>query len=120
AAPVLGGLVLLVADPWFYTACLFDFHLNAFAALFLVLAARDAWKGRIVRAGIFSALLLLTGDTGGLYLAGLGLSVALGVKGYRRFGLIALVAGVGWVLLVHPPASNQTPAPARATPPLSP
>ena len=47
---VIGAAVLLVADPWFYTACLFDFHLNAFAALFLVLAARDAWNGRITRA----------------------------------------------------------------------
>lgn len=107
-AIVVGVLVLLIADPWFYTACLFDFHLNAFAALFLVLAARDAWNGRMARAGIFAGLLLLTGDTGGLYLAGLGLSVALGAKGKRRFGLVGLVAGVGWVLMVHTLAVNQS------------
>jgi uncharacterized membrane protein len=107
-ALVIGAVVLLVADPWFYTACLFDFHLNAFAALFLVLAARDAWNGRITRAGVFAALLLLTGDTGGLYLAGLGLSVALAAKGRRRFGLIALVVGVAWVLVVHVLAVNQS------------
>ncbi len=110
-AIVIGALVLLVADPWFYTACLFDFHLNAFAALFLVLAARDAWNGRIGRAAIFSAALLVTGDTGGLYLFGLGFSVALAARGARRkqaFALIAIVAGVGWVLVVHTLAVNQS------------
>jgi uncharacterized membrane protein len=107
-AIVLGALVLMVADPWFYTACLFDFHLNAFSALFLVIAARDVWNGRIWRAGIFCFALLLTGDTGGLYLMGLGLSVALAVKGKRLYGVIALVIGVGWVFLVHAIAVNQS------------
>lgn len=122
-AIVAGALVLLVVDPWFYTACLFDFHLNAFAALFLVLAARDAWNGQIRRAAIFSVLLLLTGDTGGLYLFGLGLSVVLGARGSKRsahstratvarqeriFGLSAIVAGIAWVLVVHVLAVNQS------------
>jgi uncharacterized membrane protein len=122
-AVLAGALVLLVADPWFYTACLFDFHLNAFSALFVVLAARDAWNGRIRRAAIFSVALLLTGDTGGLYLFGLGLSVLLGARGSKRsadgarissatreriFGLSAIVAGIGWVLVVHALAVNQS------------
>jgi uncharacterized membrane protein len=107
-AIVLGALVLMVADPWFYTACLFDFHLNAFAALFLLLAARDAWNGRMVRAGIFSAALLLTGDTGGLYLFGIGLSVALCATGKRRYGWIAMAAGLAWVVIVHVLAVNQS------------
>lgn len=98
---VLGVLVLLLSDPWFYTACLFDFHLNAFSALFLLLAARDAWNGRLGRAAIFAVLLLLTGDTGGLYLAGLGISVLLGAAGRRRYGAIAVVVGAVWVVAVH-------------------
>ncbi len=117
-----GALVLLAADPWFYTACLNDFHLNAFAALFLVVAARDAWNGRIGRAAIFSGALLLTGDTGGLYLFGLGLSAALGATGrgakglgdaskagrIRAFGLTAIAVGVAWVLILHALAVNQS------------
>jgi hypothetical protein len=107
-AIVLGAVVLLVADPWFYTSILFDFHLNAFAALFLVLAARDAWGGNLIRAGAWAGALLLTGDTGGLYLAGLGLSVALGAPGRRRFGLLGLVVGAAWVIAVHELAVNQS------------
>ena len=107
-AIVLGGAVLLLADPWFYTSILFDFHLNAFAALFLVLAARDAWNGRLTRSGIFAVALLLCGDTGGLYLAGLGLSMVIGAKGARRFGAMALVVGAGWVVIVHVLAVNQS------------
>ncbi len=122
-AVLAGALVLLVADPWFYTACLFDFHLNAFSALFLVLAARDVWNGRIRRAAIFSVALLLTGDTGGLYLFGLGLSALLGARGSkistdgarissarreRIFGASAIAAGIAWVLVVHALAVNQS------------
>jgi uncharacterized membrane protein len=107
-AIVLGAVVLLVADPWFYTSILFDFHLNAFAALFLVLSARDAWNGKMARAGVFACLLLLTGDTGGLYLAGLGLSVALAATGKRRFGVAALLVGAAWVVIVHILAVNQS------------
>jgi hypothetical protein len=132
-AVIAGALVLLAVDPWFYTACLFDFHLNAFAALFLVLAARDAWNSRIRRAAIFSVLLLLTGDTGGLYLFGLGLSVVLGARRpktngpaapdpapvrrtklrrafspERAFGSVAIAGGIAWVLVVHVLAVNQS------------
>jgi hypothetical protein len=57
---------------------------------------------------VFGVLLLLTGDTGGLYLAGLGLSVALGSKEHRRFGIVTFIAGVAWVLVVHVLAVNQS------------
>lgn len=107
-AIVVGAVVLLIADPWFYTSILFDFHLNAFAALFLVLAARDAWNGRLGRASAFSVALLLTGDTGGLYLAGLGFSMAVGATGKRKFGAAALVVGAVWVVVVHVIAVNQS------------
>jgi hypothetical protein len=107
-AIILGAAVLLLADPWFYTSILFDFHLNAFAALFLVLAARDAWKGRYARSGVFAVFLLLCGDTGGLYLAGLGLSMVIGARGARRFGAGALVVGAAWVVVVHQLAVNQS------------
>jgi hypothetical protein len=107
-AIVLGATVLLFADPWFYTSILFDFHLNAFAALFLVLAARDAWNGRYRRFAIFAILLLLCGDTGGLYLAGLGLSMLVGAKGARRYGAVAVATGAAWVVIVHILAVNQS------------
>jgi Predicted membrane protein (DUF2079) len=100
-AIVIGALVLLLGNPWFYTASLFDFHLNAFAALLLLLCARDAWNGRIGRAAIFGAVLLLSGDTGGLYLFGLGLSMLLGAPGRRRYGVFAMAVGTVWVVVAH-------------------
>jgi hypothetical protein len=107
-AIVLGAAVLLLGDPWFYTSILFDFHLNAFAALFFVLAARDAWNGKLGRAAVFGGALLLTGDTGGLYLAGLGVSMLIGAKGKRRFGAVILAVGAAWVVAVHELAVNQS------------
>ena len=57
---------------------------------------------------MFGGALLLTGDTGGLYLAGLGLSMLLGATGKRRYGAIGLAVGAGWVVLVHELAVNQS------------
>jgi uncharacterized membrane protein len=72
-----GMVALLVLNPWFYRSAAFDFHLEAFATLFAVLAARNMYGGRHPRALLWVAVLLLCGDLGGLYAAGLGLSAIL-------------------------------------------
>jgi hypothetical protein len=41
-----GMVALLVLNPWFYRSAAFDFHLEAFATLFAVLAARNMYGGR--------------------------------------------------------------------------
>ncbi len=93
---LLGTLILLVADPWFYQAASFDFHLEAFATLFVLLALRAAWRQKMAHALGWCIPLLLCGDTGGLYLAGIGASLLV-VRNRRLWGLGAMAAGFAWI-----------------------
>ncbi|HXA31467.1 MAG TPA: DUF2079 domain-containing protein [Acidimicrobiales bacterium] len=97
---VLGFLVVLVFDPWLWQGISFDFHMEGFAALFLVLAARAFWRQQPTSALIWSALALTTSDYAGLLVLALGLCVVLAGTGVRRWGLVAMAAGAGWLLLV--------------------
>jgi hypothetical protein len=103
AAGVLCGVTLLMLlNPWFYTACLFEFHLLAFAALFLVCVLSNAWRGKLGWAWFWAGALLLTGDTGGLYLAGAGVSIAIASPTFRRriAGVAAMCVGFIWLFFV--------------------
>jgi hypothetical protein len=94
--------LLMLLNPWFYTACLFEFHLLAFAALFLVCVLSNAWRGRLGWASFWAGALLLTGDTGGLYLAGAGFSIAIASPTFRRriAGVAAMCVGFIWLFFV--------------------
>jgi predicted membrane protein DUF2079 len=94
--------LLMLLNPWFYTACLFEFHLLAFAALFLVCVLSNAWRGKLGWASFWAGALLLTGDTGGLYLAGAGFSIAVASPTFRRriAGVAAMCVGFIWLLFV--------------------
>ncbi len=73
AAPVaLGFIVVLLVNRNFYQSDWFDFHFQAFATLFLVLAARELYNGRSKRALIWAAIMLLTGDVAATYAIGSG------------------------------------------------
>lgn len=91
--------VLAAVNPWIYVASGQDLHLQAFAVLFAVLAARDLWSGRLRRGAVWIALTLTTGDVSGTYVAGIGLSVLLADRRRWRLGLCVLGAGVGWIAL---------------------
>jgi hypothetical protein len=104
---VLGFLAMLVLDPWLWQGISFDFHMEAFAALFLVLAARAFWRQRPIVAVVWCALALTTSDYAGLFVLALGLCVALAGTGVRRWGLVAMAAGVAWILLVSGLGDNQ-------------
>ena len=93
-------LVVTVANPGIYQTIRFDVHMEPIAALFLVLAGRDFWRGRIRRAWIWSAVVLLCGSFAAIALFGLGLSALLAGKRTRRSGLLLLVASVGWLGLI--------------------
>jgi hypothetical protein len=93
-------LVVTVANPGIYQTVRFDLHMEPFAALFLVLAGRDFWRGRIRRAWIWSALVLLCGSFAAIALFGLGLSALLAGRRTRRSGVLLLVAAVGWLALI--------------------
>ena len=94
-----GTVLLLLASPASYTSVLEDFHFEALASLFAVLAAYDLWSGRTRRLWVWLGLCLLCGDIGGLYALGLGLS-ALVVRDRRRAGAAVFLAGLGWTALI--------------------
>ncbi len=94
-----GTAILLLASPGSYTSVVEDFHFEAVATCFVVLAAYDLWSGRTRRMWVWLGLCLLCGDIGGLYALGLGLS-ALVVRERRRPGAGVLLAGLGWTALI--------------------
>ena len=93
-------LVVLVADPWTYWACAFDFHLEPVAALFVVLAARDLEGRRFRRAGLWVVLLLLTGDFAAGLVVGLGIAALVAGRPWRRAGVALVAAGACWVAVL--------------------
>jgi Predicted membrane protein (DUF2079) len=93
-------LVVTVANPGIYQTVRFDVHMEPIAALFLVLAGRDFWRGRIRRAWIWSALVLLCGSFAAIALFGLGLSALLAGKRTRRSGMLLLATSIGWLALI--------------------
>lgn len=86
------GLVLLVVNPWSWWSVSFDFHAECLAVLFIALLAWDLANGRR-RAWLWIPLLVACGDVAGTYVFGLGLGLAIAVKGQRIRGLV--VAGLG-------------------------
>ena len=101
AAPVaLGFVVVLLVNPNFYQADWFDFHFQAFATLFLVLAARDLYNGRSKRALIWAAIMLLTGDVAATYAIGLGVAALVCSRETRRAGAILVVGGALWLVII--------------------
>jgi Predicted membrane protein (DUF2079) len=93
-------LALTIANPGIYDTLRFDVHMEPIAALFLVLAGRDFWRGRIRRAWVWSALVLLCGSFAAIALFGLGLSALLAGKRTRRSGVLLLVTSLGWLALI--------------------
>jgi hypothetical protein len=101
AAPVaLGFVIVLLVNPNFYQADWFDFHFQAFATLFLVLAARDLYNGRSKRALIWAAIMLLTGDVAATYAIGLGVAALVCSRETRRAGAVLVVGGALWLVLI--------------------
>jgi hypothetical protein len=95
------AIVIFVSNPWVYLGDVQDFHLESLGALFLILAAREVWKGRRGRTWIWIGATLLTGSVGAISLAGLGLSTALMRRSRARWeGLAILATAVGWVGLI--------------------
>ena len=86
------GLVLLVINPWSWWSVSFDFHAECLAVLFIALLAWDLANGRR-RAWLWLPLLVACGDVAGTYIFGLGLGLAIAVRGQRIRGMV--VAGLG-------------------------
>jgi hypothetical protein len=91
-------VVLLVVNPWLYRAAGQDFHFEALATFFTLLAAWELWYGRR-RGWVWVVLALLCGDVAGTYVAGLGLSFVVAGRRTRREGAVLISAGFVWVAL---------------------
>lgn len=95
------ALVFLVGNPWIFKTVAFDFHLEVFGALFIVLAARDLQQGRFRRALVWIAATLSCGFVAATYVGGLALSAL--VAGRRRQRLIGgglLALGIASVIVL--------------------
>jgi uncharacterized membrane protein len=95
---VLLALALLVANPWVYRAAGEDFHFQALATFFALLAAWELWRGQR-RGWIWVLLALACGDVAATYVAGIGVSFLIASRRTRRQGLVLVCAGTGWLLV---------------------
>lgn len=92
-------LAALLINPYSYETVSFDFHLQAPAVLFLVLAARDLSRGRTVQAIIFAVVTLSCGGPVSLYVVGVGLAAAA-TRTPRWPGGAVAALGAAWLLTV--------------------
>ena len=70
------GIVLLAGNPWVVWTASFDVHMEPFATLFTLCAARDLYRGQR-RMWFWLVLTLACGTAGASYAGALGLSAIL-------------------------------------------
>lgn len=95
----LAGLLILMRSEKVSDSMREDFHFQAVSTFFLLMAATDLSMRRR-RGFIWIGLALACGDVAGTYIAGLGLSALLVLSGRRIWGLVLILAGVVWVLVL--------------------
>ena len=94
-----GVLVVLVANPWIWWATAFDFHLQALATLFALLAARSFWSKR-GHPWMWVALTLSCGAVESMVLVGLAITLLVARRTAWRSGAALLVISVGWIAIL--------------------
>lgn len=102
----IAGLLLLLANPWAWSAISFDFHTEMLALPFAVLAAYDLAHGRR-RAWLWVAFTLVCGEVPATWVAGLGIGAIVAGSQWRRQGVALLVLGLAWIALVSALHANQ-------------
>jgi len=92
---------LLLLTPWSWYTVGFDFHFEAFVALFALLAARDIWAGRHRRGLMLWVPLTLisAAAAGGLLVVGVGIAAFLSRGKSRRVAGAVIAIGVAWLVL---------------------
>jgi hypothetical protein len=90
------GFVLLVANPWFIWAASFDIHSEAFAAPFVIGAARDLHRGRRT-AWAWGIGAVLCSAVGATYLIGVSVGAVITRRRLLRLGLGLALLGIVWV-----------------------
>ncbi len=99
-ALVVLGLVLLVGNPWVVWTVSFDVHLEPFATLFVLCAARSLYTGRR-RGWIWVLLALSVGSVGASYVFALGASAVLVGRCFWRKGAVLAALGAFWVIFLQ-------------------
>ncbi len=94
-----GALVVLAIDPWIWWSDAFDVHLEIFAALFALLAARSLWNRHWVAGTIWAVLTLSCGTVESVALLGIGVGLVISGRRLWRPGLALGVVTVAWVLV---------------------
>jgi len=99
SVPLLGLVtVLLVVTPWSWFTLGFDFHLEPFATLFALLAARDLWAGRYRRLLVWVPLTLIAcAAAGSLYVIAIAVVALATRRGPRVIPALVLLAGFSWL-----------------------
>jgi hypothetical protein len=92
-------LAILVLQPWTYWAASFDFHNEAFATFFTVMAGRDLWFGRR-RGWVWVGCVLLCGNAAASYVVALGIAALISGRQRWRTGLVLILVGAAWLGVV--------------------
>jgi Predicted membrane protein (DUF2079) len=93
------GLILLVANPWVWWGISFDYHEECLAIPFAVLLARDLAQGRR-RMWLWLVPILAAGAPAATYVVGIGLGGLVAARRTRVTGLLMVVAGAAYSLLI--------------------
>lgn len=100
-ALAVGGLVLLLADPWIYWAVSFLFHAEPVGVLFLLLVGWELYRDPTSkRIWVWTALALLCGDVVTTYLGAVGLGAMVASRSSRRGGAMVMGAAIGWSVVL--------------------
>ena len=93
------GLLLLIANPWFWTTISFDFHMEPLAIFPAALLAWDLSRGKR-RAWAWVVPVLVCGAAATTYVLGIGLGGVLAGRRTRRMGAAMAATGIAYSLVL--------------------
>jgi hypothetical protein len=97
---VVTGALMLALSPEAIATQAYDFHGEAFSALFLVGTAREIHRGRDVRAYCWLACGILSADVTASYLVAVGCTAILAGRCHLRVGVVVTGVSVAWLILL--------------------
>ena len=106
-AAAVAVLVATMGNPGTVSTLGFDVHMEPLSTCFLLLAAREFWRGRPRRGWIWVAVVLLCGSFAALTVVGLGVSALLARPDTRRSGVLLVAVGLAWTGLISVLHANQ-------------
>jgi hypothetical protein len=93
-------LIATMVNPGTIATLSFDLHMEPLSTFFLLLAAREFWRGRPRRGWIWVIPVLACGSFAALMVIGLGVSALLARPDTRRSGVLLVVTGLAWTALI--------------------